>query len=89
MVSHVISMWPFLMAIQPVVSRYTNAPNYAPESLYYFTGTLYEYAEKDDSDEFSVLVSSEKLSNQPDWVEVPENHIIKIQHGKMPALWAI
>ena len=67
-----------------VVSRFTNDPVHVPESLYYYIGSIYEAVEKDGCDISSVLVSSEQLSNDPGWQEVPANHIIKIQYGHIP-----
>jgi len=69
-----------------VVSRYTDDAHHDPESLYYFTGQLYDEEEKDDQGPGAVLVSSERLTDQDGWREVPPNHIILLNRFQPPQL---
>jgi len=69
-----------------VISRYSNDPQHAPETLYYFRGQLYEQCEADDEGSEAVLVSSEKLSEQPGWEAVPPNHLVVVSRNRPPAL---
>ncbi len=72
-----------------IISRYTNDSEYAPESLYYFTGDLYRTVGEHTDGELSVIVSSEQLSNDIQWQEVAENQIVKINYGQAPTFTSI
>jgi glutamine amidotransferase len=69
-----------------VVSRFTDADDEAPESLYYFTGQLYPdigpKAKRKGSQ--AVTVSSERLTADDGWVEVPPNQIIVLRRDRAP-----
>lgn len=69
-----------------VASRYTDDPHHDPESLYYFMGQLYDKETLKDEDHGAVLVSSERLTNQDGWQEVPPNHIIMLDRFQPPQL---
>jgi len=69
-----------------VASRYTDDPHHDPESLYYFNGQLYDQEARDDECPGAVLVSSERLTNQHGWLEVPPNHIIMLDRLQPPQL---
>lgn len=69
-----------------VVSRYSNAADEQPESLYYYSGHLYECASKDNAGDGAILVSSEKLSEDPDWQPVPANHMVVLGHAHRPEI---
>lgn len=69
-----------------VASRYTDDPHREPESLYYFTGQLYDQEAHDESGPGAVLVSSERLTSQDGWQEVPSNHIIMLNRFQPPEL---
>jgi len=70
-----------------VVSRFANDPDYAPESLYYFSGALYPSV--DGRSARSVIVSSERLTADPGWREIPANHMVIVRQGGEPELAAI
>jgi ergothioneine biosynthesis protein EgtC len=69
-----------------VVSRFTDAADGVPESLYYFTGQLYAdvgpKAKRKGSQ--AVTVSSERLSADAGWAEVPANQIIILRRDRAP-----
>jgi glutamine amidotransferase len=71
---------------QAVVSRFTDADDGIPESLYYFTGQLYPdvgpNARRKGSQ--AVTVSSERLTADNGWVEVPPNQIIILRRDRQP-----
>jgi glutamine amidotransferase len=71
-----------------VVSRFTDDPDGAPESLYYFVGPLYpalsEASER--SAEQAVTVSSERLTNDRGWREVPPGKIVVVRREREPEL---
>jgi predicted glutamine amidotransferase len=68
-----------------VVSRFTDDPGTPPESLYYCSGALYPRADGDDArDEPAVTVSSERLTADAAWHEVPAGHIIVLRRGAQP-----
>jgi len=69
-----------------VVSRFTDDSGHKPESLYYFTGQLYNQESQDNEGPGAVLVSSERLTNQEGWMEVPANHIIMLNRFQQPQL---
>lgn len=69
-----------------VVSRFTDDEDSAPESLYYFTGQLYPdvgAAAKHKGTQ-AVTVSSERLTADPGWVEVPAGQIIILRRDRAP-----
>jgi predicted glutamine amidotransferase len=69
-----------------VVSRFTDADDGVPESLYYFTGQLYDdvgpKAKRKGSQ--AVTVSSERLTADDGWTEVPPNQIIILRRDRTP-----
>jgi len=69
-----------------VVSRFTDAAGEAPESLYYFTGQLYPdvgpHAKRKGTQ--AVTVSSERLTSDAGWTEVPPNRIIILRRDHAP-----
>lgn len=69
-----------------VISRYSNAREHQPESLYYYCGDLYEPCEPEQSETNEVVVSSEKLTVDPAWQTVPANHLIILSRGQAPLL---
>jgi ergothioneine biosynthesis protein EgtC len=70
-----------------VVSRFANDPAYAPESLYFFSGALYPSV--DGRSARSVIVSSERLTADAGWREIPANHMVIVRRGGEPELAAI
>ena len=69
-----------------VISRYNNDREHPPESLYYFCGDLYETGGKEQQIYDEVVVSSERLTNDPGWQPVPPNHLIILSRGQSPVL---
>lgn len=69
-----------------VVSRYTNDSEYLPETLYYYQDHLYDSCEQDQKGKDSVVVSSERLTQDDRWQPVPPNHLIILSRGKSPEL---
>lgn len=69
-----------------VASRYSDDTEYEPESLYYFTGQLYSQETQDNEGPGAVIVSSEKLTNQEEWQQVPPNHMIMFGRTQPPQL---
>jgi glutamine amidotransferase len=72
-----------------VASRFTDADDGVPESLYYFTGELYPAVGGDRRPDTSgalhaVTVSSERLTNDPGWAEVPAGQIIILRRDRAP-----
>ncbi len=69
-----------------VVSRFTDADDGVPESLYYFTGQLYAdvgpKARRKGTQ--AVTVSSERLTSDAGWTEVPANQIIILRRDRAP-----
>jgi len=69
-----------------VVSRFTDADDGVPESLYYFTGQLYAdvgpKARRKGTQ--AVTVSSERLTSDSGWTEVPANQIIILRRDRAP-----
>jgi predicted glutamine amidotransferase len=73
-----------------VVSRFTDDDMCEPESLYYFCGPLYPELEgvgTPDGD--AVTVSSERLTQDAGWNEVPSGHIIVLERKRVPRLLPI
>lgn len=69
-----------------VISRYCNDQEHQPESLYYYCGDLYEPFDLDPPNSSEVVVSSEKLTQDPAWQAVPANHLIILSRGQSPLL---
>jgi predicted glutamine amidotransferase len=69
-----------------VVSRFTDAADGVPESLYYFTGQLYPDAgpAARRKGTQAVTVSSERLTSDPGWAEVTANQIIVLRRDREP-----
>ncbi len=79
-----------------VVSRYTNATTDSPESLYYFHGALYpaiadatRQAGHASHARHPVIVSSERLTADPDWQPIPPNYMVLVSRGHAPELRAL
>jgi ergothioneine biosynthesis protein EgtC len=68
------------------ISRFTDDPDSQPESLYYFTGHLYDAAQDDHRGRTAVVVSSERLTVDVAWQPIPRNHIILLSRGQQPIL---
>lgn len=65
------------------VCRFTDHPTQEPESLYYIASGIYEPAFKGPGRRAtersrSVVVASERLTDDPGWVEVPHNHLVEV-----------
>lgn len=69
-----------------VISRYNNDREHPPESLYYYCGDLYEPVGKEQRIYDEVVVSSEKLTDDPGWQPVPPNHLIILSRSQPPVL---
>jgi predicted glutamine amidotransferase len=74
-----------------VVSRFTDSREHPPESLYYFVGDLYPRAEIEDThepgaDTPALIVSSERLTPGPEWVKIPENHMVILRRHLPPEI---
>jgi predicted glutamine amidotransferase len=72
-----------------VASRFTDADDGVPESLYYFTGELYPAVGGNRRPDtraalHAVTVSSERLTNDPGWTEVPAGQIIILRRDRAP-----
>jgi ergothioneine biosynthesis protein EgtC len=68
-----------------VASRFSSEPEDAPESLYLFRGELYAPAAASTSgSQESFVVSSERLTPDPGWQEVPPNHLVLIGPDEPP-----
>jgi glutamine amidotransferase len=72
-----------------VVSRFTDADDGIPESLYYFTGELYPTVRAKRRTDFggaspAVTVSSERLTDDPGWTAVPAGQIIVLRRDREP-----
>jgi len=69
-----------------VVSRFTDDQGGAPESLYYFTGQLYPDVGPNAKHKGTqaVTVSSERLTADPGWAEVPAGQIILLRRDHAP-----
>ena len=69
-----------------VVSRFTDADDGVPESLYYVTDQIYRdvgpVAKRKDTR--AVVVSSERLGPHPGWTEVPPGQIIILRRDRAP-----
>jgi len=71
-----------------VVSRFSDATDEAPESLYYAHGSLGgSFAvTADDAADVPLLVSSERLTDDDAWHEIPPNHMIVASRGRRPSI---
>jgi glutamine amidotransferase len=69
-----------------VVSRYTNDPAGQPETLYWYTGKLYEPCVEDWVQGNEIIVSSERLTADPGWQVIAPNHMIVISEGQAPVI---
>jgi predicted glutamine amidotransferase len=73
-----------------VVSRFTDDPVEKPESLYYFSGPLYPQLpdgnrrRASDHARHAVTVSSERLTDDTGWAEVPAGDIIILRRDREP-----
>jgi predicted glutamine amidotransferase len=72
-----------------VVSRFTDSAEHPPESLYYFVGDLYPRAELEETEERgadtpALIVSSERLTPDPEWVKIPDNHLVVLRRHLPP-----
>jgi glutamine amidotransferase len=75
------------------VSRFCSNPRERPESLYYFKGTpFYERTPVGTSRHqdlsHAIVVSSERLTSDAAWREIPANHIVVVNLGEDPKLFA-
>jgi glutamine amidotransferase len=72
------------------VARFANAPDEGPESLHMLTPELYEpagrrFAEHREGDEGpSIVVSSERLTDDPRWTTVPANSMLVCDRWNAP-----
>ena len=75
-----------------VISRFTDDADGKPESLYYFVGALYpplpERRRTDGRTLHPVIVSSERLTADPGWAEVPSGQIIILRRDREPEFLA-
>lgn len=78
-----------------VVCRFTDAPNTPPESLYYLARQLYTPAAEHtpmrrarEASE-SVVVSSERLTEEHDWKVVPPSHLLAFDRHARPRVWTM
>ncbi len=69
-----------------VISRYTNDPESKPESLYWYSGSLYEPCLEANDTGREIIVSSEKLTDDSSWQTVPPNHMIVLGENQAPLL---
>jgi len=69
-----------------VVSRYSNDPAGKPESLYWYTGKLYEPCVEGWAQGNEIIVSSERLTADPGWQAITPNHMIVLQDGQKPQI---
>lgn len=78
-----------------VVSRYRSDVSKRAPSLYYHTGTRYEYSGNacgmvdSDGGRGAVIVSSERLSEDPGWDRVPSGHMVVIREDTAVEVRAI
>ncbi|MCA9738236.1 MAG: class II glutamine amidotransferase [Gemmatimonadota bacterium] len=81
-----------------VVSRFSTDAEHGPESLYVFQGELYVPDRRRGAGPPpgngsalagpSVVVSSERLTEDPGWVEVPRNHLVVLDPDRAPVFRA-
>jgi predicted glutamine amidotransferase len=74
------------------VCRFANDPDEAPETLYYLCGEIYEPAgrrftdRRTDEEGIPVVVSSERLTDDPRWTTVPPNCMVVLDRFAPPRL---
>jgi len=74
------------------VCRFADHPEEEPESLYFLHGEVYEPAgrrfpvRRADSEGVPVIVSSERLTDDPRWTVVPPNHMVVLDRFATPRL---
>lgn len=73
-----------------VVSRFTSAADEDPESLYLYRGAypLHGQNAADDAAP-AILVSSERLSDDPGWTAIPANHMVVLPRDGEPCFVAL
>lgn len=77
------------------VARFTDEPGGTPESLYYYAGELYEpvgrrFVRRRAEDEGPAhIISSERLTEDPGWHPVPANHVMVVDRGREPRVFAL
>jgi len=69
-----------------VISRYSNATDYPPETLYWYTGSLYQPCVDGQAATNEIIVSSERLTDDPGWQPVPPNHMVVLDEKQSPVL---
>ncbi len=69
------------------MTRFSNDPDGVPESLYSYSGAL--YPTPDGHVARSVIVSSERLTEEPSWREIPPNHFVVVRSGHEPEISAL
>lgn len=82
--------------LRAAVTRYTDDPKEDAESLFVHGGELYEPMrrrfgpgrDEDEADE-AVLVSSERLTDDPAWAVVPPNHVVVVDRRRPPRLFPL
>ena len=69
-------------------TRFSSDPDRAARSLYYASGSRYEYKDgisamlQDESGDHAVLIVSEKLNNRhTEWTAIPHNHFIAVENN--------
>ena len=73
-----------------VISRFTDEKDGTPESLYYFVGELYpavqslRHTDAKPRSGRAVTVSSERLTDDSQWTEVPSGQIIILRRDRPP-----
>ncbi len=78
-----------------IVTRFGNDAKEGPETLYVHCGELYEpahrrFTQRRLCDEgAAVVVSSERLTDDPEWRAVPPNHVVVLSRGETPLLLAL
>jgi len=77
------------------VTRFGNATREGPETLYVHRGEIYEpahrrFTQRRPYDEgAAVVVSSERLTEDPAWTAVPPNHVVAVRRGVPPRVFAL
>ncbi len=81
--------------VRAAVTRFASEPGATPETLYYYPGELYEpvgrrFPQRRADDEGPAhLISSERLTDDPGWRPVPENHVMVVDRSREPRLFAL
>lgn len=81
--------------VHAAVSRFTSDPSASPDTLYTLHDPIYpttsqEFPEREAEEEGDpVVVSSERLTADPGWREVPPNHIVAFSRAEVPRLFAL